>query len=333
MLKRGWFVLSLVVLSLGATPAVAQAAARHSSTPGVHRARSRRTSRTSRRWRSIRPIRACWPQAPMTRSTTGPASAGIVRSSRGSATPASTSPSTAGRAGSSRPTRAGVIAPARRASARSARCRTTSKRPGLRRRPGHRLRSPARLERPLQLGERLTALLLESDLELRHRAKRSDLQGLRGDCGLSRRQPAGGSDRRRERVERSGDRHLAASERYDVLGQGGDLGRQRRLEPTFRDGVRLLHAVQEPAGHRSGADRRQPLDRRRRHLVTADHSEVGVRQPAAHGPPGLLDPHRQQRHRLRSLGGLAPEAVRLPDGPLIRWWNLLREAAHDRQRH
>ena len=33
-------------------------------------------------------------------------------------------------------------------------------------------------------------------------------------------------------------------------------------------------------------------------------SELGLRQPEAPGPPGMLDPDRQQGHRLRRLGGL-----------------------------
>ena len=55
-----------------------------------------------------------------------------------------------------------------------------------------------------------------------------------------------------------------APEHDDVLRQGGHDRRQRRIEPVLRQRLRLLHAVQEPAGRRPGADRLQPLHRRRR---------------------------------------------------------------------
>ena len=67
------------------------------------------------------------PRARTTRSTKARASAETARSYRASATPGSTSPSTAAQPGPSPPTRAGAIAPVRPGWDRSALCRTTTK--------------------------------------------------------------------------------------------------------------------------------------------------------------------------------------------------------------
>src|SRR5262249_53903561 len=68
-------------------------------------------------------------------------------------------------------------------------------RPGLRRGPGCRLRATTGREWHVLVGERLAAVLLESDAELRrHQAYRDD-QGLRGNRHLADRQTEEGGRR------------------------------------------------------------------------------------------------------------------------------------------
>ncbi len=59
----------------------------------------------------------------------------------------------------------------------------------VRRRPGGRFRPPARIERAVLVGQRLAALLRESQLELQRSAVGVRVQGLRGDRRLASRQP------------------------------------------------------------------------------------------------------------------------------------------------
>ena len=220
--------------------------------------------------------------------------------------------------------------PGRRA--RSARCRTTSRTDWSPTETRDGLRAAARLERQLQLGERLAALLLEPDLEFRHRAQGPDFKGFEAiavshadDLAAAAAGDAGAWSDPAIVTERQ-------PELDDVLRQVDDVGGQRGLEPPLRDGIRLLHAVPEPAGHGTGEDRGEPLDRRRRHLDPPGDSELGLRQSEAPGPPGMLDPDRQQGHRLRRLGG-PEEGIRIPAGPVNRRRDQVREAAHRRERH
>ena len=178
-------------------------------------------------------------------------------------------------------------------------------RPGLRRRSRDGLRAAARLERQLQLGEWLAGLLLEPDLQFRHRAQGPDLQGLRGDRGLPRRRPGRRSGRRCRCVEQSGDRHRAAARAPTTFSDKSTMWADNAASsPRF--GTAYVCYTQFKSQQDTGPEK-----------IAVSHSTDGgdtwsrpttlssaFDNPTAPGPPGLLDPDRQQGHRLRGLGGL-----------------------------
>ena len=270
-------LLSVALIAVAFAVGVAGATATTDDTwsrAAANRRRSRRTSRTSRRWRSTRICRASRRQASTTRSTWRRATTAATRRARSrpaSACPASTSP-TRRRDSWAQPmytgwTRATVPGRRRDAAGEPARQLRSAgradrdaaallrERPGGGRRSGGRLRPAARRAGPLRVDERLAALLREPRRELQRRAVGADVQGLRGDRRVAPRQPElrGGESRNQQRVEGAGDR---------VEAERGALLRPRDgLRSTTRRTVRSS-ATSTSATPRSGA-RRRPVSRRR----------------------------------------------------------------------
>ena len=140
-------------------------------------------------------------------------------------------------------------------------------RPRRGRRSGGGVRTAPRLERQVFVVERLAALLREHRVELQRRALRGVVQGLRGGRGLAARQrelrrSEGG---RQQRVE--GARHRVQAEQRAVLRPRDDRGRRRVVDSPFFGNVYICNAAfRSQQAERPGADRPQPLVRRRRYL-------------------------------------------------------------------
>ena len=240
----------LLCVLAAATPAAAQDTRVSAGSPP---ARSRRTSRTSRRSPSTPRTRTSWRPAPTTTSTwrpATPATDNTARSPRASACRASTSRSTAARPGS-QPTYTGLSARdctrvlgdadplRRRRSARSARCRTTTSTassPTATRR-WRSARSGATARFSWANGSRLYYANLTSQLP-----GRRAVQGLRGDRRLAH--------RRRPAAAAGGDQAPGATRSSPASRTRAQFSDKEQIwadnaavEPLLRQRLRLLRRV------------------------------------------------------------------------------------------